>query len=92
MTAASGGGAPPTAQAIAEALACGRPGCGCGKREGKGFQTHCPAHADANPSLSIADGEDGRPGIRATEAVAYEDRQVKSADLASSGTSSLVWA
>ena len=60
MTAASRGGAPPTAQAIAEALACGRPGCGCGKREGKGFQTHCPAHADANPSLSIAVGDDGK--------------------------------
>jgi 5S rRNA maturation endonuclease (ribonuclease M5) len=30
------------------------------KRVGKGWQAKCPAHDDANPSLSIADGADGR--------------------------------
>ena len=39
------------AQHIAEALE--------GKRSGKGWICKCPAHDDANPSLSISDGEKG---------------------------------
>jgi len=49
-----------SAEAIARALACGHPGCPCGKRQGKEWRTHCPAHKDEWPSLSIADGEDGK--------------------------------
>lgn len=48
------------AEAIAEALACGRSGCQCGRREGKGFKTHCPAHDDSKPSLSLTDADDGK--------------------------------
>jgi hypothetical protein len=44
-------------QSIAQSLACGNPGCPCGKRAGKGWTTHCPAHADDKPSLNISDGE-----------------------------------
>jgi len=40
-----------SADRIVTALGCGRPGCGCG-RYGR---THCPAHADQNPSLSVAE-------------------------------------
>ena len=29
-------------------------------RSGKGYRAHCPAHDDQHPSLSIAQGEDGR--------------------------------
>ena len=38
-----------TGREIIEALKCGRQGCQCAK----GRVTHCPAHNDANPSLSI---------------------------------------
>jgi len=48
------------AETIAQARACGRPGCGCGKRQGKGWTTHCPAHVDTSPSLSITNGDDGK--------------------------------
>ncbi len=41
------------AQTIAEALG--------GKRSGKGFLACCPAHDDHNPSLSIDDGDNGKP-------------------------------
>ena len=30
------------------------------KRAGQGYQSHCPAHADRTPSLSIRTAEDGR--------------------------------
>jgi hypothetical protein len=49
-----------TAQEIARALECGRSGCPCGRRAGKGRVTHCPAHDDANPSLSLSDGGNGK--------------------------------
>ena len=53
----------PSAEEIAQALACDRPGCGCGKRSGRGWKTHCPAHDDQRPSLLVWDA-DGRPGVK----------------------------
>jgi hypothetical protein len=44
-------------QIIAESLACGKAGCPCGKRQGNGWTTHCPAHIDDKPSLNIAENE-----------------------------------
>jgi len=46
---------------IARGLACGKAGCPCGgaARTGRG-QTHCPAHTDSSPSLSITSPEGGR--------------------------------
>ena len=43
------------AQDLAQALACGQQGCKCGKKAGDGYLTHCPAHPDHNPSLSLSD-------------------------------------
>jgi hypothetical protein len=43
-----------SAKAIAQALACGRPGCPCGRRQGQEWRTHCPCHDDGHPSLTIA--------------------------------------
>src|SRR5207245_5553590 len=42
-------------------LACGKPGCECARalRAGHGL-THCPAHADEHPSLSVSE-RDGKP-------------------------------
>jgi hypothetical protein len=31
-----------------------------GAKNGRGYKAKCPAHADSNPSLSIADGKDGK--------------------------------
>ncbi len=44
----------PDAATILDALTCGRPGCEChaSARKGRG-RTHCPAHADSKPSLSV---------------------------------------
>lgn len=36
--------------AIYDSLSCGRRGCRCGRRSGL---THCPAHDDIHPSLSV---------------------------------------
>ena len=43
---------------ILDALACGRAGCPCAAaaRRGAG-QTHCPAHDDERPSLSVSDAD-----------------------------------
>ena len=30
------------------------------KKTSKGYQAHCPAHADKSPSLSVREGDDGR--------------------------------
>jgi hypothetical protein len=39
---------------IVETLACGRAGCACGASARKGAgTTHCPAHTDNSPSLSV---------------------------------------
>jgi len=56
----SNGGGSPTAEAVAQALVCDRPGCGCGGRTGEEWVTHCPAHEDHDPSLSLRDALDGR--------------------------------
>ncbi|MCJ7510999.1 MAG: AAA family ATPase [Dehalococcoidia bacterium] len=53
-----------SAEALAEALACGQPSCSCGKRQGKEWRTHCPCHDDAHPSLDIADGDGGKPLLK----------------------------
>jgi putative DNA primase/helicase len=49
------GGSPITAAEIARALACGRQHCPCWRtaRRGVGL-THCPAHDDQHPSLSLS--------------------------------------
>ncbi len=47
---------PITARQIAEALKA--------RRSGKGWQARCPAHDDRKPSLSISEGDDGRPLVR----------------------------
>ncbi len=39
---------------IRKALACGRQGCECGRVRGN---THCPAHDDRSPSLSLNVGD-----------------------------------
>ena len=45
----------PTSEQIAQALSCGQPGCKCGRKSGGGYLTHCPAHRDETPSLSVSD-------------------------------------
>lgn len=40
---------------IREALSCGKQGCPC--MNGRGSLTHCCAHSDRSPSLSVRDGE-----------------------------------
>lgn len=40
---------------IRAALACGKPGCACGRANGG--LSHCVAHSDAEPSLTIRDGD-----------------------------------
>ena len=44
---------------IAQSLACGKRGCGCAAaaRTGRGL-THCPAHEDTSPSLSLSESGD----------------------------------
>ena len=49
-----------TIQNIAAALECGNSGCCCHNEGPKGWQTHCPAHGDEHPSLSLTEGEDGK--------------------------------
>ena len=46
----------PSAQDIASALN--------GRQSGAGWSARCPAHDDRNPSLSIDEGDDGRPLVR----------------------------
>jgi hypothetical protein len=40
---------------------------------GSGWTAHCPAHADENPSLSVAKGEDGRCLLHCFAGCAVED-------------------
>lgn len=42
-----------TAEEMRQGLSCGAFGCPCNKG---GVTTHCPAHEDAHPSLTITDG------------------------------------
>jgi|GEM_PF-159268 len=49
----------PSPTTLAAALACGHPGCPCASTARRGHgNTHCPAHDDQHPSLSV----DGRRG------------------------------
>jgi len=49
-----------TIQDIAEALECDNSGCSCRHRGSNGWVTHCPAHGDEHPSLSLTEGENGK--------------------------------
>jgi hypothetical protein len=46
---------PLTAESIAKALGCGQSGCTCGRPNGVGWMTHCPAHNDEHPSFSVSE-------------------------------------
>jgi hypothetical protein len=47
------------AAAILACLACGQAGCVCGRAAERGVgMTHCPAHADAHPSLHVQSAAD----------------------------------
>lgn len=53
-----------TARRILEGLTCGDRGCRCAASARRGWgSTHCPAHDDEHPSLSIHEGPDGRPRV-----------------------------
>jgi hypothetical protein len=47
----------PSADALLRALACANPHCLCHRSvaQGRGL-THCPAHGDEHPSLSVSQG------------------------------------
>ena len=48
-------------QAIADALSCQNGLCGCHHRSGNGkINTHCPAHDDQHPSLSLEESREGK--------------------------------
>ena len=49
-----------TVEDIAKGLECGNPAFGCHREGPNGWQTHCPAHGDENPSLSLSDGDGGK--------------------------------
>ncbi len=49
-----------TAADIAAALECDNPGCSCHHEGANGWQTHCPAHTDSHPSMSLREGDDGK--------------------------------
>jgi hypothetical protein len=54
-------GAGVSASTILEELECDRGGCDChsAARRGRG-NTHCPAHVDSKPSLTVSEGSDGK--------------------------------
>src|SRR5207244_1088167 len=54
-------GTAPTVAEVRAALECGRASCDCMRRTGP---THCPAHTDRDPSLSVSNGRNGRPVVR----------------------------
>jgi len=62
---ATAGSQPPTAAELVRALQCSRDRCRCHRsaRDGHGL-VHCPAHDDANPSLSVREADDGRTLVR----------------------------
>lgn len=53
-----------TIQEIAAGLECGNPACCCHHEGSNGWQTHCPAHGDENPSLSLNEGVGGKILVR----------------------------
>lgn len=56
---------PYEAQAVVEALG--------GRWTGSGGVCRCPAHDDRNPSLSVSDGDDGRPLLHCHAGCSFED-------------------
>jgi hypothetical protein len=44
-----------------------------GKKSGKGYSCHCPAHRDGNPSLSVSDADDGRVLFKCHGGCSQED-------------------
>src|SRR5690554_6336780 len=62
---ATAGSQPPTAAELVRALQCSQDRCRCHRsaRAGHGL-THCPAHDDANPSLSVREADNGRTLVR----------------------------
>ena len=55
------------------------------KANGHGWQSRCPAHEDQNPSLSIAEGDDGRALLKCHAGCTTEDvvaaLEIRMADL-----------
>jgi putative DNA primase/helicase len=49
-----------TAADIAAALECDNLSCSCHHEGANGWVTHCPAHTDEHPSLSLREGDDGK--------------------------------
>jgi putative DNA primase/helicase len=82
-----------TIQDIAKGLECGNPACCCHNEGPNGWRTHCPAHGDENPSLSLNQGEGGKilwhchAGCDQTEvSQALEDRELWPSRTANPGT------
>jgi putative DNA primase/helicase len=81
-------------QDIAKGLECGNPACGCHHEGPNGWQTHCPAHGDENPSLSLSEGDGGKilaychAGCDQTEVIqALMDRDLWASQGSAPGTS-----
>ena len=83
-----------TIQDIAKGLECGNPACCCHHEGPNGWRTHCPAHGDENPSLSLNEGDAGKilvhchAGCDQTEVIqALMDRDLWPSRTISPGTS-----
>ncbi|HLK60727.1 MAG TPA: hypothetical protein VKU00_29460, partial [Chthonomonadaceae bacterium] len=61
-----------TADEIRTALACIQAGCEC-KRKDERRHVHCPAHDDEHPSLSVAEGVDGKVLVKCHAGCRQED-------------------
>lgn len=49
-----------TLDSVQDALSCGRSGCSCQRASSGELQTHCPAHDDNSPSLSVKESAGGK--------------------------------